>query len=126
MCGECSICLNSVRYTRQSKQLKCGHLYHATCIDNWLATGGNTCPTCRSLVNKPAFKMVINIENTSTHRVSTTEVTDNSIIECLLSRLNIEQDASSEITFDADNLEELYQIISDFGINIDPLVLDTE
>lgn len=74
--------------------------------------------------------MVINIENTSTHRVSTTEVTDNSIIECLLSRLNIEQDASSEITFDADNLEELYQIISDFGIlrriDVDALILDTE
>ena len=128
MC-ECSICLNSVRFTRQSKRLDCGHLYHASCIDGWLATGGTTCPMCRSRV-QPTFRMTISIENTSTQQIATDEITDEDVIEHLLSRFNIEQGASSELAFNIDNLEELYQIISDFGIlrrvDIDALILDTE
>ena len=127
--SECSICLNSVRLTRQSKQLECGHLYHGCCIKEWLSFG-NTCPNCRVILKKPGFKVTINIENTSTQRSSIREITDNTIIDNLISRFNIERDGSSEVSFSTDTLEELYQIISDFGIldrvDIDSLVLDTE
>jgi hypothetical protein len=123
MC-ECSICLNPVRYTRTSKKLDCGHLYHGTCIDNWISAGGNTCPTCRTEFDRPTFRVTINVENIRTRAVTVEEMTDNDIIEMLMSRFNLEH--GSELSFSASNLEELNQIISDFGININPLVLDTE
>ena len=123
MC-ECSICLNPVRYTRTSKKLDCGHLYHGACIDNWILAGGNTCPTCRTEFDRPTFRVTINIENIRTRAVTVEEMTDNDIIEMLMSRFNLEH--GSELSFNASNLEELNQIISDFGININPLVPDTE
>ena len=124
MC-ECSICLNPVRHTRKSKQLECGHLYHGACIDEWISAGGNTCPMCRTqLDSRPKFKISIIIENINTRTNTRQEMTDTDIIEMLMTRFNLEHE--SELSFNANNLEELNQIISDFGIDIDPLVLDTE
>ena len=124
MC-ECSICLNPVRHTRKSKQLECGHLYHGACIDEWISAGGNTCPMCRNqLDSRPIFKISIIIENINTRTSTRQEMTDTNVIEMLMSRFNLEHE--SELSFNANNLEELNQIISDFGIDINPLVLDTE
>ena len=121
MC-ECSICLNPVRYTRKSKQLECGHLYHGTCIDHWLSSGGNTCPMCRSEVDKPTFKITIMVENTRTNRFTRDEILNEEFIQLLLSRFNVS--TTTELVISTSDLEELEHIISDFGINIDPLVLD--
>lgn len=124
MC-ECSICLNPVRYTRKSKQLECGHLYHGACIDEWISAGGNTCPMCRTqLDSRPTFKMTITIENTRTRNGIIHEMTDTDIIEMIMARFNLEHE--SELSFNANNLEELNHIISDFNIDINPLVLNTE
>ena len=123
MC-ECSICLNPVRHTRKSKQLECGHLYHGACIDEWISAGGNTCPMCRTQLDRPTFKISIIIENINTRTSTRQEMTDTNVIEMLMSRFNLEHE--SELSFNANNLEELNQIISDFGINIDSLVLNTE
>ena len=124
MC-ECSICLNPVRHTRKSKQLECGHLYHGACIDEWISAGGNTCPMCRTqLDSRPTFKISIIIENINTRTSTRQEMTDTNVIEMLMSRFNLEHE--SELSFNANNLEELNQIISDFGIDINHLVLDTE
>ena len=123
MC-ECSICLNPVRHTRKSKQLECGHLYHGACIDEWISAGGNTCPMCRTQLDRPTFKISIIIENINTRTSTRQEMTDTNVIEMLMSRFNLEHE--SELSFNANNLEELNQIISDFGIDIDPLVLNTE
>ena len=123
MC-ECSICLNPVRHTRKSKQLECGHLYHGTCIDEWISAGGNTCPMCRIQLDRPTFRVTINIENIRTRVITTQEMIDTDVIEMLMARFNLEHE--SELSFNASNLEELNQIISDFGINVDALVLDAE
>ena len=123
MC-ECSICLNPVRHTRKSKQLECGHLYHGTCIDEWVSAGGNTCPMCRIQLDRPTFRVTINIENIRTRVITTQEMIDTDVIEMLMARFNLEHE--SELSFSASNLEELNQIISDFGINVDALVLDAE
>jgi hypothetical protein len=123
MC-ECSICLNPVRYTRKSKQLECGHLYHGTCIDHWLSSGGNTCPMCRTEVDKPAFKITITVENTRTNRFIRDEIIDEEVIQMLLSRFNVF--SPSELVISVSNLEELETIVSDFGVNFDPLILNTE
>ena len=123
MC-ECSICLNPVRHTRKSKQLECGHLYHGKCIDEWISAGGNTCPMCRIQLDRPTFRVTINIENIRTRVITTQEMIDTDVIEMLMARFNLEHE--SELSFSASNLEELNQIISDFGINVDALVLDAE
>lgn len=45
----CVICLNNYEIGEECRQLnKCKHFFHKVCIDEWLMTGRNTCPTCRA------------------------------------------------------------------------------
>ena len=123
MC-ECSICLNPVRVTRSSKQLECGHLYHSSCIEEWVSAGGDTCPMCRNSMGLtqrvPKYKVTIIIENTETGNTSVDEF----VTELLVNRFQ------GEINFESDTSEEILNIISELGIlrriDIDSLVLDTE
>ena len=43
----CSICINDMKPSRR-KTLPCGHGFHASCINGWLARGTHTCPVCRA------------------------------------------------------------------------------
>uniref|UniRef100_A0A0E0LCB1 RING-type E3 ubiquitin transferase n=1 Tax=Oryza punctata TaxID=4537 RepID=A0A0E0LCB1_ORYPU len=44
---ECAVCLGAVRDGEMVRRLQaCGHVYHAECIDRWLAAH-RTCPLCR-------------------------------------------------------------------------------
>uniref|UniRef100_A0A0E0LCB2 RING-type E3 ubiquitin transferase n=1 Tax=Oryza punctata TaxID=4537 RepID=A0A0E0LCB2_ORYPU len=44
---ECAVCLGAVRDGEMVRRLPaCGHVYHAGCIDRWLAAH-RTCPLCR-------------------------------------------------------------------------------
>ncbi|XP_021290626.1 E3 ubiquitin-protein ligase RNF181-like [Herrania umbratica] len=48
--GSCSICIESLKQSDKgdAKQVSCGHVYHQTCITNWLFNGrSNSCPLCR-------------------------------------------------------------------------------
>lgn len=49
--GQCSICLDDMWHTN-SIFTKCGHIYHETCINDWINLKNKTCPICRSLLNK--------------------------------------------------------------------------
>lgn len=42
----CSICISSIRTLNDHKALDCGHGFHSTCIDAWVARSP-TCPHCR-------------------------------------------------------------------------------
>lgn len=42
---ECIICLCQMKH-KSVKFMRCGHVYHMTCINKWLKVKGN-CPTCR-------------------------------------------------------------------------------
>ena len=48
----CAICLkafekpNGTTRKKYVKRLKCGHVFHTTCIDRWIARAPN-CPCCR-------------------------------------------------------------------------------
>ena len=47
----CSICLDDVTSKSSSKKLKCGHLFHSTCVARWLNSGNENahcCATCRT------------------------------------------------------------------------------
>ena len=120
MC-ECSICLSPVRHTRASKQLECGHLYHGSCINEWITAGGDTCPMCRSTMAHTVqkFKVTVRVENTHTNQVSEDE-----IVTALLEMFQ------GEINFGADTSEELQEIIASLGllrrVDVNALVLNTE
>lgn len=120
MC-ECPICLSPVRYTRASKKLECGHLYHGPCIDQWISAGGDTCPTCRShMRDVPKYKVTVRVENTETTNVAVDEIISEFLFETF----------QGEINFDAGTSEELDAIIRSLGflrgIDVDALVLHAE
>lgn len=51
--GVCSICLEEVKKSSRLRLLRCGHAFHATCIERWLGSV-NRCPLCnRTVVDRP-------------------------------------------------------------------------
>ena len=46
---ECTICLNDIESPNSCKQLRCGHVFHKMCINQWFESK-NSCPTCRKEV----------------------------------------------------------------------------
>ncbi|KAI4183338.1 MAG: hypothetical protein L6R41_005450 [Letrouitia leprolyta] len=45
----CLVCLCDYEIDEEVRRLnKCKHLFHRECIDQWLTTGRNSCPLCRS------------------------------------------------------------------------------
>ncbi|RWW49496.1 hypothetical protein BHE74_00044323 [Ensete ventricosum] len=52
--AECAVCLSAVEEGEMVRLLPtCNHLFHAGCIDMWLASHV-TCPVCRAMVEPPA------------------------------------------------------------------------
>lgn len=43
----CSICLDDFTFQTEQVTLSCGHVYHKTCVHNWLQEN-SVCPECRS------------------------------------------------------------------------------
>ncbi|KAL0342822.1 UNVERIFIED_CONTAM: putative RING-H2 finger protein ATL50 [Sesamum calycinum] len=51
--GECAVCLESFRAGEKCRILpKCGHCFHAECIDSWLLKTA-ACPVCRTGAKSP-------------------------------------------------------------------------
>lgn len=47
--GRCQICLSDFEFNEECRLLSnCKHVFHRECIDQWLTTGRNSCPLCRS------------------------------------------------------------------------------
>ncbi|KAL6602806.1 hypothetical protein ACP70R_043167 [Stipagrostis hirtigluma subsp. patula] len=52
---ECAVCLGAVQEGEMVRRLPaCMHLYHAECIDRWLAAH-RTCPLCRAGLDHPCM-----------------------------------------------------------------------
>ncbi|KAK9446492.1 uncharacterized protein V1518DRAFT_423902 [Limtongia smithiae] len=46
----CLVCLSDFELGEECRKLQqCGHLFHRSCIDEWLTTGRNSCPLCRAV-----------------------------------------------------------------------------
>ncbi|TID23804.1 Zinc finger RING-type protein [Venturia nashicola] len=44
----CLVCLSDFEDKEEARKLiRCGHLFHKECIDQWLTEGRNSCPLCR-------------------------------------------------------------------------------
>lgn len=114
----CAICLNPVRATRQNVPLRCGHLFHQHCIEDWKARGKQTCPVCRKIFDGSNFQVTVTIRNM---------INDSTVIQ------DIEEDQfifdTLDAFFDIEDTAELESLLTDFGVsmsNLDPLILNTE
>ena len=126
----CAICLNPVRKTRNTSELKCGHIFHGGCLGNWENKGGETCPLCRKQLSGAEFRVTLTIENLNRNTSNVTELQIESI-RSIVDQLNLNDldlaRFSTEINFDVDNLEELGEVLSEFGLsNVNTLVFNTE
>ena len=50
--SECTICLGGYEGGERISKLRCGHTYHAICVEGWLVSH-RTCPVCRATVVRP-------------------------------------------------------------------------
>lgn len=123
----CAICMNPVKKTRRTSELKCGHVFHNHCIKDWETKGGDRCPLCRKMLSGAEYRVTLNIENLNRQTSNTMELSVDAI-QNLIDELNIDIDQfSTEIHFDVDNLEELSEILSEFGIsNTNSIVFNAE
>ncbi|KAG9458501.1 hypothetical protein H6P81_003009 [Aristolochia fimbriata] len=45
---DCAVCMSKMKRGGGATELRCGHLFHTECLDQWCSVGGATCPFCRS------------------------------------------------------------------------------
>jgi len=126
----CAICLNSIRKTRSTLELPCGHLYHKKCIAGWEERGNDTCPLCRRNMSNNNFKVTLKIENLRIDRNTSINLNYEDV-QGVLERLGITENeldmVSTDIMFDVEDLQSLQSVLADLGIsttNIDTTVLD--
>lgn len=128
----CSICLYSIRRTRRTCILECGHMYHPYCFSKWEESGGDTCPLCRNRIRRKGYKVHIVIENTATGQTSNVDLSEDEIRH-LFDRLeinNLQLEATiTEIEIDIENPDNVRELVEDLGVRLtrfDPAILDTE
>ncbi|KAJ3223485.1 hypothetical protein HK099_001068 [Clydaea vesicula] len=53
---ECCICMEELKFDdmeNEVRALRCIHVFHSSCIDNWITSGDNhNCPICRLTINE--------------------------------------------------------------------------
>ena len=114
---QCAICLNEVRRSRNNIPIRCGHLFHSHCLQNWKNRGKQTCPVCRKIFDGSNFRVKITVHNVFENTSNTVPVENDFIFDAL------------DIFFDVDNQTDLTSLLGDFGVSVsdfDPLVLNTE
>ena len=114
---QCAICLNEVRQTRTNTPIRCGHLFHSHCLQNWKNKGKQTCPVCRKIFDGENFRVQITVHNLFEDTSNTVTIEDDFIFDAL------------DIFFDVENENDVSSLLSDFGVSVsdfDPLVLNTE
>ena len=57
----CAVCLSDFNEEEDAKLLKCGHIYHPGCIDEWLIRS-TFCPLCKQIAEPPVAESSINQE----------------------------------------------------------------
>ncbi|KAL0327924.1 UNVERIFIED_CONTAM: putative E3 ubiquitin-protein ligase XERICO [Sesamum calycinum] len=45
---ECSICLTEFKPNAEVNHLSCGHVFHKSCLEEWVNYWNTTCPLCRN------------------------------------------------------------------------------
>jgi len=101
----CSICLNEVRSSRHNSNppIRCGHIFHAACLEKWKARGKHTCPMCRQVFDVSKFTVTLTVTNNFNANTATMNLSRESVFSVFdIFELNLEP----EITFVLDRLFE--------------------
>lgn len=116
----CSICLNEVKPTRNNA-IRCGHIFHQSCIERWKAQGKHTCPVCRKVFDVSQFSINLQVTNNFTaHTSNLVQLDDDQIFNVL---------DIFDISFEANTPADLDSLLHDFGVSLadlDAAILDTE
>jgi hypothetical protein len=116
----CSICLNEVKATRNNA-IRCGHIFHASCIERWKAQGKHTCPVCRKVFDVSQFSITLQVTNNFIARTSNVVHLND---EQVFSVLDI-----FDVSFEAETQDDLDSLLRDFGVSLadlDAAILDAE
>lgn len=116
----CSICLNQVRPTRTNPPIRCGHIFHSDCLEQWKGKGKNTCPVCRKVFDVSNYRVTLTVEN-NRNETSNIISLDEDMIFNVMDIFNI--------TFEIEDVIDLESLLTDIGSSLsdlDPLVLDAE
>ena len=116
----CSICLNEVKATRSNPPLRCGHIFHSHCLQEWTNRGKNTCPTCRKVFDVSQFKIVVSIQNNYTAVANSVSLNEESIFTVM---------DLFDLNFDVETQPDLESILTDLGVSLadfDSGVFDAE
>ena len=120
MSTTCSICLNEVKRTRNNA-IRCGHIFHQSCIERWKSQGKHTCPVCRKVFDVSQFKVTVQVENRFTARSSNAiQLNEQQIINIV---------DIFDFNFEPENSDDLESLLRDFGMSLSDLdasILDTE
>ncbi len=46
----CAICLENIKQNKLYKKLKCSHMFHKECVDEWFLISSSSCPLCRTFI----------------------------------------------------------------------------
>ena len=114
---QCSICHNDVRKTRNSKAIRCGHVFHSHCLESWKKMGKVTCPVCRKVFDGSNFRVQITVFNDYELTSNTVSVSNEFIFDALDILLAVEHE------------DDLTSILDDFGVSMtdfDPSIFNTE
>ena len=116
----CSICLNEVKPTRHNA-IRCGHIFHKSCIERWKGQGKHTCPVCRKVFDVSKFHVTLTVTNNFLARASGAMALDEDQVFNVLDIFDIQ--------FEADEDSDLESLLRDFGMSLadlDAAILDTE
>ena len=116
----CAICLNDVRSTRNNSPIRCGHMFHSHCLEEWKSKGKNTCPLCRKVFDVSQFKVIVTVQNNYTATSNTVSLES----EAIFNIMDI-----FDMSFDVENTVDLESLFADLGVSLsdlDSLVLDAE
>lgn len=126
--GTCSICLNPVRKTRNSIDLRCNHRFHVKCIDEWKRKGATTCPVCRNEMD--GYRVTIRIENIDTSQSNVFSVASSREILSFAEAMGLMPEfTETEIRFDFSSRPDLDSLFRDLGVrlaDLDPAIFHTE
>ena len=116
---QCSVCLETMT-TRNFRTLECGHTFHPKCLKKWKRQGNRTCPMCREAFDTPEFNVTITVEPLVGDRL-TFDASSSS--DRIFNRLdldidNLAQYSSTQLSFEADNLNNLRSVLSEIGVDL--------
>ena len=124
----CSICLDSMT-KKSSRQLRCGHVFHNSCIEKLKGSGSHACPLCRKLFDVSKYNISIKIENRDNDHSQSLDLSEEGIFNMLDGLTLLPTPGITSIDYETDIITELESFLRDVGISstdFDSFVLDAE